>query len=199
RVSKDIDIFIADPQLLGHLSPRLNPIAEAIAPDYVEQANFLKLYFPEGEIDFVVSRPLTDDPVIMERVLGRDIRVETSAEIIAKKLWYRSSDLTARDIFDFALVAQREPAALRQIQPILADRAETILERIEDWSEALREDFLALDVLDDRPAFDDCIGVIREVLSAGSIRPPQRAEQKRAQYLVLGRSLRVAAAASASS
>lgn len=186
RLSTDIGIFIADPQLLGHLSPRLNPIAEAIAPDYVEQANFLKLYFPEGEIDFVVSGPLTENPVVMERILGRSIRVETSAEIIAKKLWYRGSDLAARDIFDFALVAQREPAALQQLRLILASRAETILKRIEHWDEALREDFLALDMLDYRPAFDDCVGVIRKVLNASSMRPQQRAEQKRAQYLVPG-------------
>ncbi len=114
RISSDIDIFLRDPQLLGHLTPRLNPAAESLTHDYVEQANFLKLYFPEGEIDFVVSGFLTAAPVTTERIDGRDIRVETSAEIIAKNIWCRGADFTARDMFDFALVAQREPWAIRR-------------------------------------------------------------------------------------
>ena len=36
RFSKDIDIFIPDPQYLGYLSPRLNERAEALTTDYVE-------------------------------------------------------------------------------------------------------------------------------------------------------------------
>lgn len=43
RVSRDVDIFLADPQWLGHLSPRLNDKASALTSDYVEQANFVKL------------------------------------------------------------------------------------------------------------------------------------------------------------
>ena len=111
RVSSDIDIFVPDPQLLGHLSPRLNPAVESLTSDYDEQANFLKLYFPQGEIDFVVSGFLTADPVVTERIFARNVRVETSAEIIAKKVWYRGAEFTARDLFDFALVAEREPLA----------------------------------------------------------------------------------------
>jgi hypothetical protein len=181
RLSTDICIFVPDPQLLGHLSPRLNPFAEAIVPDYVEQANFLKLYFPQGEIDFVVSGFLTDRPFVVERILRRDVRVETSAEIIAKKVWYRGADFTARDIFDFALVAEREPAAIEQMRAILAARAGAILERMEGWSDALREDFAALDVLDYRPTFDHCAALIGKALAA-SVR--NRTEQPAAQYLV---------------
>lgn len=60
RFSKDIDIFVLDPQCLPYLSPRLNDKAESLTSDYVEQADFLKLNFPEGEIDFVASAPLTE-------------------------------------------------------------------------------------------------------------------------------------------
>lgn len=84
RYSKDVDIFIPDPQYLGYLSPRLNAVAEALTGDYVEQGNFLKLVFPEGEIDFVASAPLTENAFVEEDVLGRRARVETSAEIVAK-------------------------------------------------------------------------------------------------------------------
>ena len=55
RVSKDIDIFIPEPQYLGYLNPRLSTDAELLTTHYDEQANFVKLYFPEGEIDFVAS------------------------------------------------------------------------------------------------------------------------------------------------
>ena len=61
RFSKDIDIFVPDPQVLPYLSPRLNDAAESLTTDYVEQAGFLKLVFPEGEIDFVASETLTEN------------------------------------------------------------------------------------------------------------------------------------------
>jgi len=56
RFSKDIDIFVPDPQYLGYLSPRLSDVAASDDPDYEEGAEFLKLRYREGEIDFVVAR-----------------------------------------------------------------------------------------------------------------------------------------------
>lgn len=116
RFSKDIDIFIPDPQYLNYLSPHLNDTAESMTGDYVLQANFLKLQFPEGEIDFVASAPLTDNPVAIESLFGREVRVETSTEIVAKKVWHRGDRFRARDIFDLALVAEKEPEALKAIR-----------------------------------------------------------------------------------
>src|ERR1700676_5329081 len=58
RLSKDVDIFINDPQFIGYLSPRLSPTAESLTTDYSEDSNFVKLAFPEGEIDFVAAPPL---------------------------------------------------------------------------------------------------------------------------------------------
>ena len=62
RISKDVDIFVPDPQWLGYLTPRLNARAESLVSNYLEQAGFLKLYFNEGEIDFVACTPLTQAP-----------------------------------------------------------------------------------------------------------------------------------------
>ena len=59
RRSKDIDIFVPDPQYLGHVTPRLSDLAETIAADYVEGAGYVKLLRPEGEIDFVASPKAT--------------------------------------------------------------------------------------------------------------------------------------------
>jgi hypothetical protein len=43
RVSKDIDIFVTDPQILGFLNPRLGGLAEDIAERHDEGALFVKL------------------------------------------------------------------------------------------------------------------------------------------------------------
>lgn len=115
RFSKDIDIFVPDPQYLGYVTPRLNDAAESMTGDYVEAANSLKLVFAEGEIDFIASAPLTSKPVVVEKLFDRDVNVETSTEIVAKKVWHRGADFTARDLFDLALVVEKEPHALREI------------------------------------------------------------------------------------
>src|SRR5205823_4409399 len=99
RFSKDIDIFVPDPQYLGCLTPRLNDEAESMTTDYVEEGNSLKLRFAEGEIDFVASAALTRDATTVERLFDRDVAVETSTEIVAKKIWHRGDRFTARDIF----------------------------------------------------------------------------------------------------
>src|SRR6266704_3605096 len=124
-----------------------------LVPDYVEQASFLKLYFPEGEIDFVAAAPLTRNPTRTETIVGREIEVETSAEIIAKKVWHRGGEFTARDLFDFALVAGKELDVLTKIAHILEARRDALMRRLAVRNTALREDFAALDVLDFSPSY----------------------------------------------
>ena len=162
RFSKDIDIFFSDPQFLGYLTPRLNDKAESLTSDYIEQAGFLKLIFPEGEIDFVASAPLTRNPAITEKLFGREVRVETSTEIIAKKLWHRGEQFTARDIFDLAMVIENEPDALNEITPVLKDRREAVQQRIATQETALREAFGELEVLDYTRSFDECIQLLNK-------------------------------------
>lgn len=58
RMSKDIDIFVPNPQYLGYVNPRISDAASDITTDYEEHAEFVKLVLPDGEIDFVVSRNL---------------------------------------------------------------------------------------------------------------------------------------------
>ena len=133
--------------------------------NYIEQAGFLKLNFPEGEIDFVASAPLTQDAVVVEVLFEREIQVETTSEIIAKKVWHRGDQFTARDIFDLAMVAEKEPQALLQIQPILRGRRDAILARIASQEAALRESFAALEALDYRRSFDKCVKLARTALA----------------------------------
>jgi hypothetical protein len=165
RLSKDIDIFIDDPQFLGYVSPRLSPAAESLTSDYAEDQNFVKLSFPEGEIDFVASAPLTAAPSTTETLFGRSFLVETSTEIIAKKLWHRGAEFTARDVFDFAVVAELERDALKEIASILRGRREAVLQRISRYEGQLREAFDSLVVLDYRRSFEDCVTILKDTLA----------------------------------
>lgn len=182
RLDRNIGICLADPQMLGNLSPRLNPAAADLAWGYVEHASFMRLYLPEGEIEFAACASLTPDPVSVTRILGLEVRVETTVEIVAKMVWHRAASLTARDVFDLACVVEREPAALLRIPDILAARRTVLLQHLEERQEALREDFEALDVLDYRPEFDDCLAVIARALAEVAPRTPHRAEQTLPRY-----------------
>jgi hypothetical protein len=103
RYSKDIDIFFTDPQYLAFLSPRLNDGTDDSIDDYIEQANFIKLHFPEGEVDFISARPITSyTPCILQQL--PDIMTEHPVEIIAKKIIYRSESFKPRDVFDLSTV-----------------------------------------------------------------------------------------------
>ena len=125
----------------------------------------MKLLFPEGEIDFIASAPLTSNPTVVETLVGREINVETSTEIIAKKVWHRGSQFKARDMFDLALVAEKEPRALDEIQPVLRDRRDVVLARIAKGDQQLRSDFAELEVLEYRPSYDECLKIVKRVFT----------------------------------
>ncbi|MBI2754370.1 MAG: nucleotidyl transferase AbiEii/AbiGii toxin family protein [Betaproteobacteria bacterium] len=163
RFSKDVDIFILDPQYLGYLSPHLNDTAEEMTDDYTLQANFLKLQFPEGEIDFVVSAPLTKNPTISETIFDRKVQVETSTEIVAKKVWHRGDRFRARDLFDLALIAEKEPAALTSIGPVLRDRRDVVTAWLAAKDRELRDDFANLEILEHQRTYDECLAIVKKV------------------------------------
>src|SRR5258708_4267309 len=85
RLSKDVHIFVPDPQYLGFVNPRISDAAADITTEYEEHAQFVKLLLPEGEIDFVVSQNLTDPGYDQWTLLDRAVKAETAAEIVAKK------------------------------------------------------------------------------------------------------------------
>lgn len=166
RFSKDIDIFVPDPQALGFVTPRLSSHAETLTMSYTEASNFVKLFLPEGEIDFVASPNLTEDPFVLLELLGRKVRVETSAEIIAKKFWHRGNRLTARDIFDFALVAEREPDELDAAGDFIIRHIDTMFEQLESNGEFLRQQFDAIATISYMPSYEHAIEVFKERLLA---------------------------------
>jgi hypothetical protein len=58
RLSRDIDGFIDDPQYLALLSPETADVWNCT--DWDKAAHYLKLKYPEGEIDFIVSGAISD-------------------------------------------------------------------------------------------------------------------------------------------
>jgi len=92
------------------------------------------------------------------------VLVETSAEILAKKVWHRGFEFTARDIFDLSMVAEREPQALNEISSILRDRRTVIMERIVRYDSILRETFAELAVMEYMRSFDECVATVTDVL-----------------------------------
>lgn len=166
RFSKDVDIFVPDPQYLGFVSPRLSDVAESVTLDYVEGPGYVKLLRTEGEIDFVASPNLTEAPFEMWTLLGREVRVETAAEIVAKKLWHRGDRATARDLFDLSLVIEREPDALRVAAPFLSRHANEFVAQLALRRKVLQAQFEAIDTLDYRPTFDDAFKRAAEFLGS---------------------------------
>ena len=55
---------------------------------------------------------LTDMAWVRWEIQGRQVRVETAEEVIAKTMYHRGDRATARDLFDLAMVDEREPDAL---------------------------------------------------------------------------------------
>jgi hypothetical protein len=136
-----VDIFLHDAQLLPWLSPRLNDAVAALAADYAEESASLKLTFAEGEVDFVVAPTLLALAAVPLPFAGRVVLTEPSAEIVAKKAFYRGASLKIRDVVDLALVLRREPESgpllapiLRSVRPVLERRlallAPTFAERL---------------------------------------------------------------------
>jgi hypothetical protein len=167
RLSKDIDIFVPDPQYLGYVTPRLSDTAADLTQDYTEQPGaFVKLQFEEGEVDFVAAPNLLPDKAWETwNIGGRPVKVETAAEIIAKKMYHRGDRVTARDLFDLALVIEREPLALLPAAPFLLRHRDAFLGQIRQPHAGLRAAFDAIATLDYAPGFEHCATTAEEFLT----------------------------------
>lgn len=166
RLSKDIDIFLTDPQFLGYVNPRLGGPAESLTTEYKEAANFMKLYLDEGEIDFVVTTPLTENPYVRQDVLGRSILLETPAEIVAKKMWHRGDTATARDLFDLALVIEHEADALRLYPEIFRKNSKTFIEQCKNRRSLLELQFNQIEWIGYQKSYDECLEIAEAFMEA---------------------------------
>lgn len=166
RHSRDIDLFVPDPQYLGHVTPRLSEAAERLTAQYVEAAGFVKLLLPAGEIDVVVGEPLTDDPWEVVSYRGRRILVETNAEIIAKKMFHRGHQAKARDLFDLCTVADLDPGAIDQAAPFFAPHGRAFIERLRTNAGYLEEEFAQIRRIGYARPFEECVTLAEIVVQA---------------------------------
>jgi len=98
RLSKDIDLFVPDPQYLGYINPRLSDVAEQISSDYEEGAEVIRFYLPAGEIDIIVGSALTASLLMklsmLDELSGLKLAQRLSprrcgtAETLAKRVTY---------------------------------------------------------------------------------------------------------------
>lgn len=147
RLSRDIDFFLNDVQILSMITPRLNDLTSQIALDYVEQANSVKLVLREGDIDFIVAGNVTQtNPVETIEMSNRVFLLETTEEILAKKLFYRAAHFKPRDVFDLVAVHQKDPTAVASALRASSTRKPELERRLTDLSKQT-SDQLAIDIL----------------------------------------------------
>jgi len=172
RVSKDIDAFIDDPQYLGIMSPDVTDVWDCRA--WHKAAHYLKLEYGEGEIDFIVSNPLSDFATTFHEVdltdlpAGRKatIQIEHPAEIALKKMYHRPTMLKSRDIFDIAVVDSIEHEALVGNLNEISDKKSGLLKRLAGIDRSFLQAELA--ELDIQEGWDDqkknCLETVRSLV-----------------------------------
>ncbi len=148
RESKDVDIFLTDAQYLTLLTPRLNRAVSSMTDDYTEGSSFLKLKFPEGEVDFIIAPRLTRDCCEIREVAGRSVWVETPEEIVMKKLFYRAETLKVRDVVDVAVVYKERKEHLLKHASLLVPRLGSIKRRWERLQKGFSREASGLKILD---------------------------------------------------
>jgi hypothetical protein len=172
RLSKDIDAFIDDPQYLGIMSPDVTDVWSCRS--WYSAAHYLKLRFAEGEIDFIVSPPLSGLAATFHEVDLSDlpakrkvtIQIEHPAEIALKKMHYRSTMLKPRDIFDIAVACSIDREALIGHLNVVSGKKSALLHRLNDIDRKFLQAELA--ELDIREGWDDqttnCLETVRALV-----------------------------------
>lgn len=132
RISKDIAIVFDDAQALGFLSPRLNEAAAALARDYAEQGNSLKLVLDAGDIDFIVAGTvMPGEPRGTLDFHGRSIPLDPVSEVLAKKLLYRAASFKPRDVFDLAAVLEQDRPSATAALLATRSMSDVLLRRVD--------------------------------------------------------------------
>ncbi|CDX38162.1 conserved hypothetical protein [Mesorhizobium plurifarium] len=176
RLSKDIDAFIDDPQYLSVLSPRLGGEGAWDHQAYDEAPNYLKLIYPEGEIDFIVASYITNVPTERKIIggsglsegLSHSIEIEHPVEIALKKLNYRGPLLKVRDVFDIAVVDYLFSDLLQDNLHFVSHLKAAIGIRLINLQEDyVRNELGELNIAEEwRPIADICLDRMREIAEA---------------------------------
>jgi hypothetical protein len=173
RLSRDIDAFIDDPQYLALLSPETTDVWNC--NDWDKAAHYLKLRYPEGEIDFIVSGAISDIDAAPKEIDLTSIRagwkptimVEPTVEIALKKMYHRATMLRPRDIFDIAVIKKINGGPLIASLGEVASKKDDLVRRLA----GIRADYLKADLaeLDIQPGWDHeqetCLETVRSLVA----------------------------------
>jgi len=178
-------VLLCPPQEQGHryIRPR-SPVSwlcestlggrgEEVTTDYKDGTEFVKLFLPEGEIDFVASSTLTENPFEEHEVLGRKVLLETPIEIVAKKLWYRGDRATPRDLLDLALVIEHHYSEILDHSNVFAKNIEAFTEQCYSRRAIMLPVFEEIEKIEFKLSFDECLDRAND-LKADLLRNPRR-------------------------
>lgn len=123
RHSTDVDLFV-EPEpyrnFFWNTGGRFTLDLTAAAPVdrlvIADDGTFISLTARAGHVSVDAARGLPFDPRSSDTVRGTDVPLETTAEILAKKLRFRMArdrELPSRDLYDIAVARKRDPDALR--------------------------------------------------------------------------------------
>jgi hypothetical protein len=157
RLSRDIDLFLSDPQVMTMLSPRLNDAVTAELSDYQESGNHLRLEIGDrGEIDYLLVAPVIDTGSVALEIEGLGtFNAMPEREVLAQKLYYRAAWFKGRDLFDFGFLTRARPELLddRMLHRAAVSRISALDARLDN--DALRAGFEAVQVHPDAPFLPD--------------------------------------------
>ena len=171
----DVDLFVdpADYEGLFKSEQRFRTDLELharSARNIVIEPGFARIVLTDGgEISVSTSPSLTAHPVSGDAVRATSVPLETTAEILAKKLRYRmiqNAQIVPRDLYDIAFARRNEPAAL---QTALSTLKEDHLHDIDAELRYLRPDWMdrhyqPLIEPISRPDAANAVGIVRGVL-----------------------------------
>ena len=129
------------------------------ADAYNEAGHYVKLRYLEGEIDFIVSRAITDiephrlsvDGNVQDAIPTYVVSIEHPVEIALKKLWHRGPELKIRDVFDIAVVAKHHGSLLISNLHHVRSKKVAIADRLSRIDEGFFR--ASMDELDILPAY----------------------------------------------
>jgi hypothetical protein len=134
----------------------------------------LKLKYPEGEVDFIVTAAISSLPPIERQIdltgirkgLKPTIWIDTPVEIALKKLHYRATMLKPRDVFDISVIDAIDGPALTAHLHEVAEKKGDLLRRLD----GIKEDFIQAELaeLDIRPRWEmhkkTCLESVRRIV-----------------------------------
>ena len=77
---------------------------------------------------------------------------------------HRGDLAKARDLFDLCAVAELEPSAIDIARPFMTRHANAFIQRLQERSDLVREDFKKIETLGYKRSFEECMTLAERIL-----------------------------------